>query len=76
MEGDDLNHVIQRMRPLSEKQEKIISGNLQSSYLVLKQKTQTFSDFIAMQTLRGLRLLNSSSSDGVPKDFEMSVKIF
>lgn len=48
VQGDDLNQIIQRMRPLSEKQEKIINGYLQSSYLVFKQKTQTFSDSIAM----------------------------
>lgn len=71
-----MNHIIQRKRPSSEKEKKKNYGNFQLFYLVLKQKTPTFSDSIAMQRLRGLRLLNSSSSDGVPKDFEMSVEIF
>lgn len=40
-----------------------------------KAEKSKLSDSIATQTLRGLRLLNSNSSDGIPKDFEMSVEI-
>jgi len=40
-----------------------------------KTEKSNLSDFIALQTLSGLRLLNSNSSDGVPKDFEISVEI-
>lgn len=40
-----------------------------------KAEKSKLSDSIATQTLRGLRLLNSNSSDGIPKDFEMSIEI-